>query len=608
MSTSYLHEGEESTGLKVEYGNTLCIDGGLAVDAQLFGTILVYNGGEARDVTIDGYYDSKLVKCVGGAMEVQEGGTARGITVLGKVSNDSLSLSQKIFTGTLSVLGGAAYDVSVATYGKLVVSSGTVDGLTLAPVAICTVEAGGVIGGRITLKMSCRLTMEEGSVLDFTVANCACEESALLNDISMVPETASLTITVLENQSFGRYCLAENATKFDRSIAVKADGEILADASLAQAGNSDATQRTYSLTLEDSALWLEITPTNGEFSCVANADGVSYTISIAADAPQSLLLQQNGSEAQVDVLKSATLWNLSGGQLALSLKGGSAAEAIENAASANIVVRASGETQADVFLANVSGKWKDGYYANHMGTLDGWKGTDEKISLKGKNVIGSIFDGGADTQTILCLTDDANGDALFVDDIYTALPNGVAEAQARIAQIDEIRAGAGDDVVDMTSQLFEYVGKGVTVRGGQGDDVIWANTGDNMLFGDEGNDCLVGAGGNDVLVGGIGDDYMHGGGGRDIFSFCENWGNDVVEQLAGGKVVLWFTSESDGKWDEETLTYTDGENSVRVMGVEAREVELKFGGESEQYDQLLAAGAFDAFSSQRIFENKGMLA
>ena len=86
------------------------------------------------------------------------------------------------------------------------------------------------------------------------------------------------------------------------------------------------------------------------------------------------------------------------------------------------------------------------------------------------------------------MTDDANGDALFVDDIYTALPGTVAEQQARIAQIDEIRAGAGDDVVDMTSQRFACVGDGVKIYGGLGNDTIWANNGNNILYGDAGND------------------------------------------------------------------------------------------------------------------------
>jgi uncharacterized membrane protein YqgA involved in biofilm formation len=70
--------------------------------------------------------------------------------------------------------------------------------------------------------------------------------------------------------------------------------------------------------------------------------------------------------------------------------------------------------------------------------------------------------------------------------IYSALPGTVTEQQARIAQIDEIRAGVGNDIIDMTSQQFDYIGDGVKISGGLGDDTIWANNGSNTLFGDAG--------------------------------------------------------------------------------------------------------------------------
>ena len=174
--------------------------------------------------------------------------------------------------------------------------------------------------------------------------------------------------------------------------------------------------------------------------------------------------------------------------------------------------------------------------------------------------------------------------------------------------IDEILAGAGDDIVDMTSQRFEYIGSGLIIRGGDGDDVIWASKGDNLLFGDAGNDRIVGASGNDVIVGGTGNDTMHGGGGNDMFTFCGNWGSDTVEQLEDGEVTLWFADGDESKWNKETLTYTDGENSVSVKGVTT--VSLKFGDDgSDLYAGLASAGAFAEFTSQRIFEeSKGLIA
>ena len=265
----------------------------------------------------------------------------------------------------------------------------------------------------------------------------------------------------------------------------------------------------------------------------------------------------------------------------------------------------------DAFFVNPLGTWNSSYRARHMGVYGGWEGTGEKVVFGGENRFGDIFQGSTD-ENVLLLTDDANGDALFAYDIYTESKDDLAKYQARLANIKEIHAGAGNDIVDLTSDRFDYVGGGLSIHGGLGDDTIWSNKGDNRLFGDAGDDRIVGAGGDDVIVGGAGNDSMHGGGGDDVFAFGGAWGSDAVEQLADGKVTLWFDDGDESKWDASTLTYRDGGKSVKVSGVVASAVTLKFGDDgSEQYGKLLEAGAFDEFGSERIFENKntrGMLA
>ncbi|MBR2426822.1 MAG: AIDA repeat-containing protein, partial [Lentisphaeria bacterium] len=251
----------------------------------------------------------------------------------------------------------------------------------------------------------------------------------------------------------------------------------------------------------------------------------------------------------------------------------------------------------DVFFARTNGKWTSDYAAQHNGNLvNNWSGTQEQVTLFGKNKIEDIFIGSKDSN-ILFLTDTSNGDAFFLDDIYT---NGVT--QSRISGIDKILAGAGDDVIDFTSSRYAYVGTGMEVYGGNGNDTIWMASGENAIFGDAGNDRIIGGAENDIIIGGIGNDSMHGGGGDDVFCFGENWGKDTVEQLANGKVTLWFESGSESNWNASTLTYTDGTNSVKVSGV--TEVSLKFGGESP------VTGAFLDAVSEKIFEdkNKGLLA
>ena len=151
----------------------------------------------------------------------------------------------------------------------------------------------------------------------------------------------------------------------------------------------------------------------------------------------------------------------------------------------------------------------------------------------------------------------------------------------------------------------------MTVLGGDGDDTIWADKVRSRLFGDDGNDRLIGSSGNDLIVGGAGADAMHGGGGKDIFTFCENWGTDTVEQTEDGTVTLWFTSGSRDNWDAATLTYADGGNRVSVRGVGEDGITLKFGNDgSDLFEELSALAALEENTSKNIFEaeNAGALA
>ena len=184
--------------------------------------------------------------------------------------------------------------------------------------------------------------------------------------------------------------------------------------------------------------------------------------------------------------------------------------------------------------------------------------------------------------------------------------------QSRLSGINEIYAGAGDDIIDFSSSRYSYAGTCMSVHGEDGDDVIWLTGNNNSIWGDAGNDRIIGGASGDTISGGSGDDYMHGGGGEDIFAFGNGWGNDIVEQLPDGKVTLWFENGSLDNWDESTLTYRDGDNSVKVNGVALENITLKFGDDgSELYGRMENFGCFDEFSSDRIFRDpntRGMLA
>ena len=273
-----------------------------------------------------------------------------------------------------------------------------------------------------------------------------------------------------------------------------------------------------------------------------------------------------------------------------------------NASTANTPVKWSSDEDGslDVFFARPADVWSELYAAEHTGLQNEWQGTGEIVSLGDKNRLTDLYEGSTDAN-ILLMTDDLNGDTLFLDDIYSALPSGM-DQQARIAGLQKIHAGAGDDVVDMTSRQFKYTGNGVRIYGGSGDDTIWANKGNNILSGDDGNDRLVGASGDDILIGGNGNDSMHGGGGNDIFTFGTNWGKDTVEQLSDGHITLWFENGSTANWNKNTLTYSDGVNSVEVSGGFSGNITLLFGDDqSSRYDELADAGAFEGCNTTKIY-------
>ena len=260
----------------------------------------------------------------------------------------------------------------------------------------------------------------------------------------------------------------------------------------------------------------------------------------------------------------------------------------------------------NLFFAMPVGQWGTGIAAQHLG--DGtWGGTLEIVSLTGKNRFSTVFTG-SDDATTLFLTDDANGDVFFLDDIYTA--NG---SDARIRKMSEIQAGAGDDIVDLTSARFayeEHASKQLTVRGGDGNDILWGNAGHNIMFGDDGNDRIYGGSDNDVLIGGTGNDTMLGGGGDDIFCYGSSfdWGSDTITQLSGGTVTLYLDGidRNDCSISGSTLTWNDGTHtgSITLNGVSWDSVKFYCAANGDgdltkqsDYEELKNKGAFAAISS-----------
>ncbi|MCI5779084.1 MAG: hypothetical protein MR051_04615 [Lentisphaeria bacterium] len=450
--------------------------------------------------------------------------------------------------------------------------------------------------------------------------------SVMISDYELLKTCdASFSVSVSANQAEGEYQLMGNAANYAFGITLYIEGGASYGDYIWFGGNgSEINGRDYALSVKDDILTLTVGESAPPTPIIVSdviartqwwdqpSDTGSYVVEYSTDDfEHAVRIVVNDTALDSYAAPAGCQWRVrpegSGEWTEPDTIYGAPTDGEPK------FVRSNADGVDDVFFARANGTWDGGYQAKHVGSLDSeWAGTGERVGLAGKNRLGDFFEGSYDANVLL-LTDDANGDALFVDDIYTALPGSLEEQQARIAQIYEIRAGAGDDIVDMTSQRFEYVGDGLTIRGGGGDDTIWAVGYGNYLFGDAGNDRIVGASGFDFIAGGAGDDSMHGGGGMDVFTFGGNWGKDIVEQLGDeeSRVMLWFAEGDHAHWDASTLTYTDGSNSVTVMGVTADQVEIYIGDEFPwDFEMMSELGIFADATSENVFEgkNKGLLA
>ncbi|MBR6240806.1 MAG: hypothetical protein IKQ82_05060, partial [Lentisphaeria bacterium] len=315
----------------------------------------------------------------------------------------------------------------------------------------------------------------------------------------------------------------------------------------------------------------------------------------AADNPRSAILERSqpsgywveiASDAAFDgavrILTTDTAFDVDGsaGAFAVraSAKGGDFSDASAEWTSETNAPRrivSNGNGLADIFFASAAegDVWTANYFAQNAITC-------ETADIAGRNRIRDTFTGSESDANILYLTDSANGDALFMDDVYSEFGDA-----ARLSLIREVRAGAGDDVVDMTAEHFAAQLAGMTVRGGSGDDVI---------------------------AGGDGNDTLNGGGGNDVFTFGNDWGADVVTQLAGGKVTLWFAdAESMIRVAElagNTLfTNATGSSVVMVQNLPLSDITVKYGDDgSDEFAALSAAGAFLGSTADSVFETQEM--
>ncbi len=578
------------------------------ISVQRKGRLEIESGASAKNITLAQYGSIHAVVSAADGTAISgkdesgkafslQGGVAEGFSLyngsLLTVKGDGTVQDITIFEGSnlfLEEAGAAARNVTVSTGSTLNI---TVSGTVLENIA-----AGG------TVRLAENVTADaRNSRFTFALSERRTKDGYILNNLSAL-QNAVLAVSVTESQTGGIYKLAEGAGSFAGEITLSVGGRDIAQ-SLAPGRSVSHAGRIYTLIKDGTGLTIEIVPPDFKILSAGQKqvlwgtqkDCSLYRLELSRDRNFSSVLRLDTSGTGYD------LFNLSGGSYFARAKAGNVCT--ENSTfraegnSAPVMHQSAANGTADVFFARSNEVWDEGFIARHVGSLS-QKGTEEGVAIAGKNRFRDVFFGSDDAGT-LCLTDSANGDVLFLDDVYSEYGSA-----GRLSRINEIRAGAGDDVIDLTSARYGENTGNMTLRGGDGNDILWANSGANRLFGDAGNDRITGGGGNDLFSGGDGNDSLRGNGGTDLFVFGGNWGNDTIEQLENGAVVLWFEDGDLNHWNAETLTYKDGQNTVKISGVSAEQITLYFGAEEDyngiSYSELSELGAFGGSSSKCIWE------
>lgn len=152
------------------------------------------------------------------------------------------------------------------------------------------------------------------------------------------------------------------------------------------------------------------------------------------------------------------------------------------------------------------------------------------------------------------------------------------------AGFDEVVAGEGDDYVfggDGDDIIFGGIGNDIIfggeveinqdyeinkisqkttdndfIRGGLGDDQIYAQEGEDLIFGDGGNDLIFGDEGDDIIFAGSGLNFVRAGAGNDIIYSSQNGDNIFGD---GGDDEIFGGAGSDVIYGEEGGDIIDGD-------------------------------------------------
>ncbi len=264
------------------------------------GAMCIYSGGTANSTTVNsggymyitsgGVANSTTVS-FNGRMDINSGGTANSTTVnsggsirlySGGIANSTTVNSR----GNMYISsGGVANSTTVNSVGFMYISSGGVaNSTTVNSGGYIRISSGGTHSGGLQLSSGAVVEAYSGSVIDFTVKGRTSNDGFLINDLSLITGDPSYTLTVSADQTFGQYKLAAGAEGFDQTITVKVDNQTVG--TITVGGNLNVNGNSYTLTLTDESLYLNVSKTDNippakpsAYANITSATNQSVTVS-----------------------------------------------------------------------------------------------------------------------------------------------------------------------------------------------------------------------------------------------------------------------------------------------------------------------------------------
>lgn len=531
---------------------------------------------------VNAYDGSSVINCevnAGGYLSLYLSSVGKDITV---ASGGNLGVQY----------GSVVSNVTIAAGGSLsTLYSSSIDTMYVAKGADCSLGDGTVLTGVIALEGTPTIygSVDAGQAsMVFMLQNRTEADGAFIADYTKCAFVYG-SITVAPDQARGLYSLAGNAAEFLSPMALYSQGgEYIGGLTLANAvGQGEEVYymgftEDYTLALVKDECSYVLVASDEKLEDYAVVKTFEKVISIyAGESTSPLLATRKASETE---------WGDEGYCYGGMIEAGSQ------------LVQTPYDRVADVILPEASGVWGTGFMACNTNTL-------ERRVIAGKNRYDDLVWGGGDASLVM-LSDSA--DAFFADDIFTDVPDGVEATQPRLKNIFEIRAGAGDDIVDITMEHADEANWKIILRGGAGNDILWGGNNGARLLGDGDDDELVGGAGDDVLAGGAGDDTLTGLSGKNIYAFGVACGNDTVALTSDEDFRLWFDDglTANVTYDEGSakIALNDGGSiTVTGLGTATLDGKMLFGAADGDtfaewgFDALKELGAFDGDSSQRNF-------